>query len=126
MHAHRIAASFSIDTIVLKNGSVVFAKKNEIFVKSSKISQRVAKKQNPYIFITPVVFKQNLTLAKKTSTIYYETTYALMRLNMMKLKYIKSASNEHFYFRLRLEKKLLVTLRFACVINRQTLNMPAF
>ena len=45
MQAYRIAASFSNDT-VLKIGSVVFEKKNEIFAKSSKIFQRVAKKNN--------------------------------------------------------------------------------
>ena len=44
MQAHRIAASFSNDTIVLKIGSVVFEKKNEIFANSSKIFQKVAKK----------------------------------------------------------------------------------
>ena len=38
---------------------------------------------------------------------------------MMKLKYTKSSTNEHFYLRLRLEKKVRHnTLRFACVKRR--------
>ena len=45
MQAHRIAANFSNDTIVLKIGSVVFAKKKMKFLwKVQKIFQMVAKK----------------------------------------------------------------------------------
>ena len=34
---------------------------------------------------------------------------------MMKMKYTKSATNEYFHLRLRLEKKLIVIKHFACV-----------
>ena len=63
MQAHKIAASFSNGTIVLKICSVGFAKN----------FQRVAKKQkltNPIHFITPLVFKQDLTLAKNKPALY--------------------------------------------------------
>ena len=109
MQAHRLAANFSNDIIVSKIGSVVFQKKNEILRKVQKLSKgsRKKKKKNqqiPYIFITPVVFKQNLTLAKNISALY--AIKLPLRVNTFKLDEIeiyRKGTNEPFYLRLRLE-----------------------
>ena len=74
MQAHRIAASFYKDTIVLKIGSVVFEEKGnfcEIFKNLPKGRKKKQKVTNPIHFHNNCCFQTGPnTSQKKTSTIY--------------------------------------------------------
>ena len=92
MQAHRIAASFFNDTIVLKNASVVFEKKRDFCEKFKKFPKGRKKKQkstNPIHFHNICCFQTGPNTSLKKPALY------AIKLPMLKYNEIEIYQKSH-------------------------------